>query len=70
MSEMKGNEFSRTITVTTEFNNELLIQSVKTGQDIIERTAFDVVKLKERGIREALIAMGWTPPPDDEQVEP
>ncbi len=63
-------EHDRTIKVTTQFNHDILIQSVSIGQDIIERTAFDVVKLKERGIRDALIAMGWTPPPNDEAIEP
>ena len=54
--------YGKVVTVTTEFNDEIIIQSVKTGQEIIERTVFDIVKLKERGIRDALIALGWTPP--------
>jgi len=62
--------YSKTVTVTTEFNDEILIQSVRTGKEIIERTAFDIVKLKERGIRDALIALGWTPPPDAKQEAP
>lgn len=68
MKEMS--EYSRTVTVTTQFDHDILIQSVNIGQDLVERIAFDVVKLKEQGIRDALIAMGWTPPPDNAPIEP
>jgi len=49
-----------TIKVNTFYNSDLVIQEVK-GIDHSTMIR-DILKLKEQGVREALIALGWTPP--------
>lgn len=47
--------------VTTDFDNNLIRQTVAyDGRAFVQM----VMDLRERQIREALIALGWTPPED------
>lgn len=50
-------------TVTTKVTAESIQQEVSVDGEIIQRTAYDVAKLKEQGLIDALVALGWTPPP-------
>lgn len=57
------------IRVDTRFNAERIEQElVCTDQagDPMHRISLQVIQLQDQGIREALIKMGWTPPPDQQ----
>ena len=49
-----------TITVNTKFNHDLIEQSVVS--DTTEIISREIINLKDKGVRDALIALGWTPP--------
>lgn len=49
--------------VLTEFNEDVIVSEVCYQVDgLRERVMRDVVKLRDDGVRSALIALGWTPP--------
>lgn len=52
--------------VITRFNKEMIEQSVVAGAgvDIHQQFVKRVLNLQDQGIRDALIKLGWTPPPD------
>jgi len=55
------------IAVETQYNKEQIIQTTKfisDYEDPLNILAREVVSLRENGIREALIKLGWTPPCD------
>lgn len=58
-------ELSDKLTVTTKYN-EFTIEQEITYPDFargpVERLSRSVIDLRERGIRDALTALGWTPP--------
>lgn len=53
-----------TIKVVTKFNKDIISQHLEGGQYILPRRNYaeEIIKLKEEGVREALIKLGWTPP--------
>ena len=58
------------ITVVTNFNEDVIEQSVEfpdqylsLGSTSISRKAKDIIRIKEQHVIDALIALGWTPPP-------
>lgn len=55
-----------TIKVVTEFNSEIIQQHLECeGPNTLglrANIAMDIIRLKEQGIEEALIKLGWTPP--------
>jgi len=54
------------LTLDTNFNNGLIEQSLKASLGGTTQTiATWAVNVRERHIRDALVAMGWTPPNDD-----
>lgn len=53
------------ITVETRFNKDLIAQEVCTEIDGVRNRIFgQVLRMQEEGLRQALIEMGWTPPPE------
>jgi hypothetical protein len=52
-------EFSPKFRITTNFSPDLIEQVV---EDPIGNTTKQVIRLRDEGVRKALIAMGWTPP--------
>lgn len=50
--------------VNASFNPDMIRIKVESSgiDDLWHQTAIDVVHLKDKAIRNALIAMGWTPP--------
>ena len=49
--------------VKTSFDASTIIQeSGFFGSDVIGSTARKAIDLQEQGVRDALIALGWTPP--------
>ena len=52
---------SNPIYVHTRFNIDIIEQSTVVG-DSIHQTARQIIHLQEDGVREALIALRWTPP--------
>lgn len=55
-----------TLKVTTRFNKEMIEQSVIAGAgiDIHQQFVKRILNLQDQGVRDALIKLGWTPPPD------
>jgi hypothetical protein len=55
----------RNLQVITRFNKEMIEQSVIAGAglDIHQQLVKRVLYLQDQGVREALIKLGWTPPP-------
>jgi hypothetical protein len=54
--------FENRVYVNTLFNNEEIRQSMTSSSDIVRKHADDVIRLKEQGVIDALISLGWTPP--------
>ena len=56
------------VEVETKFNKEIIEQNTvikdHSGKTV-EKLATEIVFLREQGIREALIALGWTPPKEE-----
>lgn len=50
------------IRVETRFNDDMIEQTIRgpglSGEIIIK----SIIRLKEQGVRDALISLGWTPP--------
>ncbi len=55
-------DFNSSIKVTTKFNAEEIRQSMVDDNDLIANHVDDVIRLKEQGVIDALIKLGWTPP--------
>jgi hypothetical protein len=55
-------EFQDRFYVNTSFNCNEIRQSTTSDSDLIRKHADDVIKLKEQGVIDALVALGWTPP--------
>ncbi len=53
--------FENRVYVNTLFNNEEIRQSMTSTSDIVRKYADDVIRLKEQGVIDALISLGWTP---------
>ena len=51
------------VKAVTEFNSEIIKQHL-TFDGVRQSVTEDVIKIKEQGVRDALISMGWTPPTD------
>jgi hypothetical protein len=56
------------IKVVTNFNADIIEQYI--DSDIYEKygaafLAREIINLRERGVREALIELGWTPPKEE-----
>ncbi len=49
--------------VLTRYNRNRILQSVE--DDVLGKICEQILNLQEEGIRQALINMGWTPPPED-----
>lgn len=49
------------LTVITDMEN----QTIKMYEDFMGNRIKTLIDLKERSVREALIALGWTPPKKD-----
>lgn len=57
--------------VETQFNKDFITQRVDIASDScfpVNTISREVVHLKEQGIRDALIRLGWTPPPEEKEV--
>jgi hypothetical protein len=54
--------FQDRLYVNTSFNCDEIRQSTTSDSDLIRKHADDVIKLKEQGVIDALVALGWTPP--------
>ena len=52
-------EFGPKFKITTNFSPDLIEQVV---EDPIGNITKQVIRLRDEGVRKALIAMGWTPP--------
>lgn len=55
------------IEVVTRFNADLIeVSEYHTYDldDLRQRVTTQIIKLKDKQVREALIALGWTPPPE------
>lgn len=51
------------ITVNTEYNRDMIKQSVNHDHGhCITDISMSILNLREEGVREALIKLGWTPP--------
>jgi hypothetical protein len=51
------------IIVETEYSTEQITQNIKFDMNTWSSSMHkEILKLKDKGIREALIKMGWTPP--------
>ena len=52
------------ITVVTRFNTERIEQHLELDgeNDMFPSLRKEIMELKEEGVREALIKLGWTPP--------
>ncbi len=62
------------VSVITEFNADLIRQHLKFEDmpyidDSIKGLAVDIINLKEQGVIDALIKLGWTPPKNKLQKE-
>lgn len=62
------------VSVVTEFNADLIRQHLKFEDmshidDSIKGLAVDIIDLKEQGVIDALIKLGWTPPKNKLQKE-
>lgn len=55
-------DFNASIRIETKFNEYEIRQSMISDNDIIRNHVDDVIKLKEQGVIDALISLGWTPP--------
>ena len=55
-------DFNTSIKITTTFNADEIRQSMSNDKDVIRNHVYDVIKLKEQGVIDALIKLGWTPP--------
>jgi hypothetical protein len=65
--EQLMSEFGTSYHVETSWSEGLIQQDVIVDTNRIrERMWTNLVKLQEQGIREALIDLGWTPPPERE----
>jgi hypothetical protein len=55
----------RNVKVITRFNKEMIELSVIAGADVDIHQQFvkRIIYLQEQGVRDALIKLGWTPPP-------
>lgn len=54
------------IKVVTKFNADLIEQSVSGFEQYgASFLAKEIIKLRDEGVRTALIELGWTPPKDD-----
>ncbi len=55
------------INVETKFNQDRIEQILTetTPLDVTHEIARYAVNLREKGIRDALIKLGWTPPPEE-----
>jgi hypothetical protein len=54
--------FENRVYVNTSFNCDEIRQSTTSDSDLITKHIDDVIKLKEQGVIDALISLGWTPP--------
>lgn len=52
------------IKVVTSFNDAEIRQCILYGDELLKDKVQQVINLREQGIREALIKLGWTPPPE------
>lgn len=60
-------EFGLSYHVETKWDEGLIQQDIISDMNgVRERMWTNLVKLQEQGIREALIDLGWTPPPERE----
>lgn len=52
------------VTIKTRFNADMIEQEIRLGDPEGQRAAFVryIADLRERELRNALIALGWTPP--------
>lgn len=49
--------------VSTEFNEDVIVSEVSYQAEALRECVMrDVIKLRDDGVRSALIALGWTPP--------
>lgn len=61
-------ETTTNIIPTMDWKNEILTLDVKTD-GIIEHHFQEIVRFKDKAVREALIALGWTPPKDENHMK-
>ena len=50
------------IKVVTEFNTDMIKQSLVNDAYPVHNQAFEIINLRDKGVVDALIALGWTPP--------
>ncbi len=59
------------IKVTTEYNRDEIRQhTLGTRDTMFNNMVVEVIRLKDQGVREALIKLGWTPPSEGFKPEP
>lgn len=51
--------------ITTHYSDDEIRQVVGEGVDLAGRYYEYVISLRDQGIREALVKLGWTPPGED-----
>jgi len=49
--------------VITYFSEREICQAVRINGDLMKETVNRLIDLREQGVRDALIKLGWTPPP-------
>lgn len=59
---------NHSIQVKTSYNNDIIEQELITQGQPVKGAVKDIIKLKDRGVREVLIRLGWTPPPSEPGV--
>jgi hypothetical protein len=51
------------VEIKTFFNKEIIQSDIIFDDgELIKTTSSEIIKLKEQGIKDALIELGWTPP--------
>ena len=57
------------IHVNTRFNSDMIEQSIQNDTAPFDKITKQVIQLKEQGVIDALIALGWTPPKESIAVK-
>lgn len=64
MNDKKHVDYS--LDVVTDFQNEKITLQLRKATEVLSRQIFDT---REKALRDALIKLGWTPPPASYKVE-
>lgn len=57
-------KFQGSIQVNTRFDADTIEQEIR-GLGMMQQVTQHIIKLQEKGVEEALISLGWTPPPNE-----